>query len=115
MCPKKVASTGLSLVPVAIRVCRYKPSKVPTKFQLSDPNVWGSERGGKTISFFFVFLMTVSFWWWSVGGGLGQAYVRALDGLYQHTLIATGTRLRPLEATFLGHMLGTTPAKHIRV
>ena len=30
MCPKKVASTGLSLVPVAIRVCWYKPSKVPT-------------------------------------------------------------------------------------
>ena len=31
------------------------------------------------------------------------------DGLYQHTLIATGTRLRPLEATFLGHILGTNP------
>ena len=30
MCPKKVASTGLSLVPVAIGVCWYKPSKVPT-------------------------------------------------------------------------------------
>ena len=30
MCPKKVASTGLSLVPVAIRVCWHKPSKVPT-------------------------------------------------------------------------------------
>ena len=30
MRPKKVASTGLKLVPVAIRVCWYKPSKVPT-------------------------------------------------------------------------------------
>ena len=29
MCPKKAASTGLSLVPVAIRVCWYEPSKVP--------------------------------------------------------------------------------------
>ena len=25
MCPKKVASMGLSLVPVAIRLCWYKP------------------------------------------------------------------------------------------
>ena len=30
MCPKKVASMGPSLVTVAIRVCWYKPSKVPT-------------------------------------------------------------------------------------
>ena len=42
-------------------------------------------------------------------------YVGTLDGLYQHTLIATGTRLRPVEATFLGHILGTKPAKNIRV
>ena len=42
-------------------------------------------------------------------------YVGTLDSLYQHTLIATGTRLRPLEATFLGHILGTKPAKHISV
>ena len=40
-------------------------------------------------------------------------YVGTLDGLYQHTLIATGTRLRPVEATFLGHILGTKPAKHM--
>ena len=40
-------------------------------------------------------------------------YVGTLDGLYQHTLIATGTRLRPVEATFLGHMWGTKPAKNI--
>ena len=42
-------------------------------------------------------------------------YVGTLDGLYQHTLIATGTRLRPVEATFFGHILGTKPAKNIRV
>ena len=42
-------------------------------------------------------------------------YVGILDGSYQHTLIATGTRLRPLEATFLRHILGTKPAKNIRV
>ena len=36
-------------------------------------------------------------------------YVGTLDGLYQHTLIATGTRLRPVEATVLGHVLGTRP------
>ena len=41
------------------------------------------------------------------------AYVVTLDGLYQHTLIATGTRLRPVEATFLGHILGTKPAKDV--
>ena len=39
-------------------------------------------------------------------------FVGTLDGLYQHTLIATGMRLRPAEATFLGHILGTTPAKN---
>ena len=43
------------------------------------------------------------------------AYVGTLDGLYQHTLIATGTRLRPVGATFLGHILGTKPSKNIRV
>ena len=42
-------------------------------------------------------------------------YVGTLDGLYQHTLMATGTRLRPVEATFLGHILGTKPAQHMRV
>ena len=42
-------------------------------------------------------------------------YVGTLDGLYQHTPMATGTRLRPLQATFLGHILGTTPAKNIGV
>ena len=42
-------------------------------------------------------------------------YVGTLDGLYQHTLIATRTRLRPVEATFLGHILGTKPAKNMRV
>ena len=30
MWPEKVASTGLGLVPVAIRVCWYEPFKVPT-------------------------------------------------------------------------------------
>ena len=30
MCPKKMGSTGLSLGTVAIRLCWYKPSKVPT-------------------------------------------------------------------------------------
>ena len=40
-------------------------------------------------------------------------YVGTLDGLYQHTLIATGRRLRPVEATFLGHILGNKPAKII--
>ena len=43
--------------------------------------------------------------------GFFQRYVGTLDGLYQHTLIATETRLRPVEATFLGHILGTKPAK----
>ena len=42
-------------------------------------------------------------------------YVGTLDGLYQHTLIATGTRLRPVEATFLGHMFDTKPAQNMRV
>ena len=42
-------------------------------------------------------------------------YVGTLDGLYQHTLIATGTRLRPLQAPFLGHILSTKPAKNIGV
>ena len=42
-------------------------------------------------------------------------YAGTLDGLYQHTLIATGTRLWPVEATFLGHILGTKPAQHIWV
>ena len=40
-------------------------------------------------------------------------HVGTLDGLHQHTLIATGTRLRPVEATILGHMLGTKHAKHM--
>ena len=44
-----------------------------------------------------------------------SAHVGTLDGLYQHTLIATGTRLRPVEAPFLGHILGTRHAKHIGV
>ena len=39
--------------------------------------------------------------------------VGTLDGLYQHTPIATGTRLRPVEATFLGHTLGTKPTKNM--
>ena len=42
-------------------------------------------------------------------------YLGTLDGSFQDTLIATGTRLRPLQATFLGHILGTKPAKNIRV
>ena len=42
-------------------------------------------------------------------------YVGTLDGSHQHTLIATGTRLRPLQATFLGHILGTKPAKDMGV
>ena len=42
-------------------------------------------------------------------------YVGSLDGLYQHSLIAAGTRLRPVEATFLGHILGTKPQKNIWV
>ena len=42
-------------------------------------------------------------------------YVGTLDGLYQHTLIATGTRLGPVEAAFLGHILGTKPTKNMRV
>ena len=41
--------------------------------------------------------------------------LKILDGLYQHTLKATGRRPRPVEATFLGHMLGTKPAKNMRV
>ena len=41
-------------------------------------------------------------------------YLGTLDGSYQHTLIVTGTRLRPLQATFLGHILGTKPAKKYR-
>ena len=44
-----------------------------------------------------------------------DTYVGTLDGLYQHTLIATGTRLRPLEAPVLGYILGTKPAKNMRV
>ena len=42
-------------------------------------------------------------------------YVGTLDGLYQHTLIATGTRLRPVEAASLRHMLGNKSAKNVRV
>ena len=42
-------------------------------------------------------------------------YLGTLGGLYQHTSIATGTRLRPLRATFLGHILGTKHAKYIGV
>ena len=42
-------------------------------------------------------------------------YVGTLDSLYQHTLIATGTMLRPVEATFLGHILGTKPPKNVQV
>ena len=30
MCPRKVATTGLKLVPVAPGVCCNKPTKVPT-------------------------------------------------------------------------------------
>ena len=45
----------------------------------------------------------------------GYNYDGTLDGLYQPPLIATGTRLRPVEATFLRHILATKPAKHIRV
>ena len=45
----------------------------------------------------------------------GHTYVGTLDGLYQHTLIATGTRLRPVEATFFCHILSTKPAKNIGV
>ena len=41
-------------------------------------------------------------------------YAGTLDGLYQHTLISTGTRLRPVEATFVGHILGTKPAKILK-
>ena len=41
--------------------------------------------------------------------------VGTLDGLYQHTPIATGTRLRPLEATFLGYILAPTPPTSMRV
>ena len=41
-------------------------------------------------------------------------YAGTLHGLYQHTPIAAGTRLRPVEATFLGHMLGTKHAKHTK-
>ena len=52
-------------------------------------------------------------WFWD--NYKDYTYVGTLDGLYQHTLIATGTRLRPMEATFLGHILGTKPAKNIRV
>ena len=44
---------------------------------------------------------------------VGRSDVGTLDGLYQHTLIATGTRLRPLRAPFLGHILGTKPAKNM--
>ena len=44
-----------------------------------------------------------------------HAYVGTLDGLYQHTLIATGTRLRPVKATFSGHILGTKHAEHMWV
>ena len=40
-----------------------------------------------------------------------DTYVGTLDGLYLHTLIATGTRLRSMEATVLGHSLGTKTAK----
>ena len=42
-------------------------------------------------------------------------YVGTLDGSYQHTLIATGTMLRPVQATFLGHIVSTKPAKNIGV
>ena len=37
--------------------------------------------------------------------------IGTLDGLHQHTLIAAGTRLRLVEATFFGHILGTKPFK----
>ena len=40
-----------------------------------------------------------------------DTYVGTLDGLYQHTLIAAGMRLRPVEATFFGRILGTNPPK----
>ena len=55
--------------------------------------------------------MWVPVWW---DNYKDYTYVGTLDGLYQHTLIATGTRLRPLQATFLGHILGTKPAKNTR-
>ena len=42
-------------------------------------------------------------------------YLGTLDGSYQDTLIATGTRLRPLQAPFLGHILGTKPGKNMGV
>ena len=38
-------------------------------------------------------------------------YLGTLEGSYQDTLIATDPRLRPLQAPFLGHMLGTKPEK----
>ena len=47
--------------------------------------------------------------------GKDYTYVGTLDGLYQHTLIATGMRLRLVEATFLSHILGTKHAKNMRV
>ena len=44
-----------------------------------------------------------------------STYVGTLDASFQHTPGATGTRLRPVEATFLGHILGTKPANNIKV
>ena len=41
------------------------------------------------------------------------SYLGTLDGSYQDTLRATATRLRPLQAPFLGHILGTKPANNI--
>ena len=49
---------------------------------------------------------------WNWDNYKDYTYVGTLDGLYQHTLITTGTRLRPVEATFLGHMLGIKPVKN---
>ena len=37
VCPKKLAFTGLSLVPVAIRVCWYKPLELPRSLKLPSP------------------------------------------------------------------------------
>ena len=57
-------------------------------------------------------LPTCSFWetlYWD--NYKDYTYLGTLEGSYQHTLIATDTRLRPLQAPFLGHILGTKPGK----
>ena len=45
----------------------------------------------------------------------GCANVGTWKGSFQHTPGAAGTILRPIVATFLGHSLGATPAKHFCV